>query len=48
VLSYLLYSIGWASLDFGRAAALALMLGVINLALIGGTLRITRVQQRSV
>lgn len=48
VLSYLLYSIGWESLDFGRAAALALMLGVINLALIGGTLRITRVQQRSV
>lgn len=48
VLSYLLYSIGWVSLDFGRAAALALILGVINLALIGGTLRITRVQQRSV
>lgn len=47
VLSYLLYSIGWVSLDFGRAAALALILGVINLALIGGTLRITRVQQRS-
>ena len=48
VLSYLLYSIGWVSLDFGRAAALALMLAVVNLALIGGTLRITRVQQRSV
>ncbi|MGC8781793.1 MAG: carbohydrate ABC transporter permease [Anaerolineae bacterium] len=47
VLSYLLYSIGWESLDFGRAAALALILGLINLALIGGTLRITRVQQRS-
>jgi ABC-type sugar transport system permease subunit len=48
VLSYLLYSIGWVSLDFGRAAALALMLAVINLTLIVGTLRITRVQQRSV
>ena len=47
VLSYLLYSIGWVSLDFGRAAALALMLSVINLTLIAGTLRITRVQQRS-
>jgi len=47
VLSYLLYSIGWVSLDFGRAAALALMMAVINLTLIGATLRITRVQQRS-
>ncbi len=48
VLSYLLYSIGWVSLDFGRAAALALILAVINLTLIAGTLRITRVQQRSI
>ncbi len=48
VVSYLLYSIGWVSLDFGRAAALALMMAVINLTLIGATLRITRVQQRSV
>ncbi|MCX6911794.1 MAG: sugar ABC transporter permease, partial [Verrucomicrobia bacterium] len=47
VLSYLLYSIGWVSLDFGRAAALALLLAVVNLTLIAGTLRITRVQQRS-
>ncbi|MCX6032272.1 MAG: sugar ABC transporter permease [Chloroflexi bacterium] len=47
VLSYLLYSIGWVSLDFGRAAALALILAVVNLTLIAGTLRITRVQQRS-
>ena len=45
VLSYLLYSIGWVGLDFGRAAALALLLAVVNLALIGGTLRITRVQK---
>lgn len=48
VLSYLLYSIGWLRLDFGRAAALALMMAVVNLTLIWGTLRITRVQQRSV
>jgi ABC-type sugar transport system permease subunit len=47
VLSYLLYSIGWSRLDFGRAAALALLLAVVNLTLIAGTLRITRVQQRS-
>ena len=47
VLSYLLYSIGWVSLDFGRAAALALMLAVVNMSLIAGTLRITRVQKRS-
>jgi ABC-type sugar transport system permease subunit len=48
VLSYLLYSIGWVRLDFGRAAALALLLGVVNLALIFGTLRITRVHERTV
>jgi ABC-type sugar transport system permease subunit len=47
VLSYLLYSIGWISLDFGRAAALALMLAVINLTLIAGVLRITRMKDRS-
>jgi ABC-type sugar transport system permease subunit len=47
VVSYLLYSIGWVRLDFGRAAALALMLAAVNLILIAGTLRITRVQQRS-
>ena len=42
VLSYLLYSIGWNQLRFGRAAALALMIGVVNWLLISGTLRITR------
>ena len=47
VLSYLLYSIGWVRLDFGRAAALALMMAAVNLLLISGTLRITRVQDRS-
>jgi len=47
VLSYLLYSIGWVSLDFGKAAALAVLLAAVNLTLIAGTLYITRVQQRS-
>jgi ABC-type sugar transport system permease subunit len=45
VLSYLLYSIGWNQLRFGRAAALALMIGVVNWMLITGTLRITRVNK---
>jgi ABC-type sugar transport system permease subunit len=45
VLSYLLYSIGWNQLRFGRAAALALMIGVVNWLLITGTLRITRVNE---
>ena len=47
VLSYLLYSIGWARLDFGRAAALAMMIAIVNWILISGTLRVTRVQRRS-
>jgi len=47
VLSYLLYSIGWSRLDFGRAAAPALILAVINLTLIFGTLRVTRVKDGS-
>jgi ABC-type sugar transport system permease subunit len=47
-LSYLLYNIGWNALDFGRAAALALLLAAVNLTLIAGTLRITRMQQRSI
>ena len=46
VISYLLYTIGWGSLDFGRASALSLLIAVVNLSLIIGTLRITRVQQR--
>ncbi len=46
VLSYLLYSIGWRQLEFGRAAALAMLLGVVNWLLIAGTLRLTRVQER--
>jgi ABC-type sugar transport system permease subunit len=45
VLSYLLYSIGWSQREFGRAAALAMMIAVVNWLLIMGTLRITRSQQ---
>lgn len=47
VISYLLYSIGWSRLDFGRAAALALIMAAFNLALIAATLRVTRVKERS-
>lgn len=42
VLSYLLYTIGWGQLRFGRAAALALLMAVINWVLITGTMRITK------
>ena len=45
VLSFMLYSIGWNQLRFGRAAALALMIAVVNWALISGTLRLTRVNE---
>jgi len=48
VLSYMLYTIGWGQLQFGRAAALALIIAVINWLLITGTLRITRVEKRSI
>lgn len=44
VIGYLLYSIGWSSLDFGRAAALSILMAFINIALIMATLRITRLQ----
>ena len=47
VLSYMLYSVGWDRLQFGRAAALALMIAVVNWLLISGTLRVTRVEDRS-
>jgi multiple sugar transport system permease protein/raffinose/stachyose/melibiose transport system permease protein len=41
----MLYSIGWNQLRFGRAAALALMIAVVNWLLITGTLRVTRVNK---
>ncbi len=47
VLSYLLYILGWARLEFGQAAALAILLAIINWILIMGVLRLTRVNERS-
>jgi multiple sugar transport system permease protein len=47
VLSYLLYTIGWARLEFGRAAALAIMIAIVNWLLIAGVLRVTRLNERS-
>lgn len=47
VLSYLLYILGWSQLEFGRAAALALLIAVVNWILILATLRVTRVEERS-
>ena len=45
VLSYMLYSIGWNQLRFGRAAALALLIAIVNWVLIAGTLRVTHVNE---
>lgn len=45
VLSILLYSLGWSQREFGRAAALALMIAIVNWVLIMGTLRIARSRQ---
>jgi len=48
IISYLLYSIGWSRIQFGRAAALALIMAVVNWILIMGTLRVTRVEERDI
>lgn len=48
ILSYLLYTIGWGQLKFGRAAALALFMAAINWLLISGTLRITKTGEQHV
>lgn len=45
VLGYLLYSIGFRSLDFGLAAALSVFMSIINLTLVLGTLRLSGVQE---
>jgi ABC-type sugar transport system permease subunit len=47
VLSYLLYSIGWNQREFGRAAAVAMLIAVVNWLLILGTLRVSRVEERN-
>lgn len=46
VLSYLLYSIGWGERQFGRAAAVAMLIAIVNWLLIIGTLRFSRVEER--
>jgi ABC-type sugar transport system permease subunit len=46
VLSFLLYTIGWGRLQFGRAAALAILIAIVNWFLIAGVLRITRLNER--
>jgi multiple sugar transport system permease protein len=48
IMSWLLYSIGWQQVNFNWAAALALFIGVINLLLIIGTLRVTRLEESNV
>jgi ABC-type sugar transport system permease subunit len=48
ILSYMLYSIGWNQRQFGRAAALALIIAAVNWLLIMATLRVSRLQERSV
>jgi ABC-type sugar transport system permease subunit len=45
VVSYLLYSLGWSRIQFGRAAALALLMAVVNWILIIGTLRVTKTEE---
>lgn len=47
VLSYLLYTIGFSRLDFGRAAALSVFMAIINLTLIVLTLRISRSEREA-
>jgi len=47
VLSYLLYSIGWGQRQFGRAAAIAMIIAVVNWLLIMGTLRFSRPQENN-
>jgi len=46
VLSYFLYVLGWGQLRFGRAAALALLIALVNWFLIYLVLRTTRIHER--
>lgn len=47
VLSFLLYTIGFGRLEFGRAAALAVIMAIFNLILILLTLRVSRTEERT-
>jgi len=46
VLSYFLYVLGWGQLRFGRAAALALLIAIVNWFLIYLVLRTTRINAK--
>lgn len=46
VLSYFLYVLGWGQLRFGRAAALALLIAIVNWILIFLVLRVTRINEK--
>ncbi|MDO9085105.1 MAG: sugar ABC transporter permease [Anaerolineaceae bacterium] len=46
VLSYFLYVLGWGQLRFGRAAALALMIAIVNWILIYMVLRVTKLHEK--
>jgi len=46
VLSFLLYIIGFSRLEFGRAAALSVLIAIINLLLILLILRVSRTEER--
>jgi ABC-type sugar transport system permease subunit len=47
LLSFLLYTIGFGRLEFGRAAALSVFMAVVNLTLIVLTLRVSRTEERT-
>jgi multiple sugar transport system permease protein len=47
LLSYFLYVLGWQQLNFGRAAALAIIITIVNWILIYLVLRVSRVNDRS-
>ena len=40
-------ALGWARLRFGQAGALALLIAAVNWLLISGTMRFTRVDERT-
>ncbi|MCC6146125.1 MAG: sugar ABC transporter permease [Anaerolineaceae bacterium] len=45
IISYLLYSLGWGQIQFSQAAALGLIIAVVNWILILATLRLTKVEE---
>lgn len=45
IVSYLMYALGWTQTQFSQAAALGLLIAVVNWILILGTLRLTRVEE---